>query len=332
MSRGENTNQSTERLARHSAARRSGERQAGGQLGRVARAATLMVVAVAAPGACLAVGACNKRDAPGAHAAVAEIILATTTSTQDSGLLSVLVPKFEQATGIRVKVIAVGTGEALGMGARGDADVLLVHSRAAEDEFMSQGNGELRLDVMHNDFLLIGPAADPAGAKGKSLVAALDRIAETSSPFVSRADKSGTHKKEEELWKKASINPEGKSWLVRTGQGMGETARIASEKQAYTLIDRATYLALKSSLSLVAVTEGDPALRNPYGVIVVSRQKHPKLHAIEATTFARWLVSAEAQKLIADFGVDRFGERVFVPDAVPTPSATAAPAAAPAPS
>jgi tungstate transport system substrate-binding protein len=246
-----------------------------------------------------------------------EIILATTTSTKDTGLLDVLLPRFEQVHGIRVKPIAVGTGEALAMGARGDADVLLVHSRKAEDAFMQQGNGSLRLDVMHNDFLLMGPAADPAGAKGKGVLEALTLIAASASPFVSRADQSGTHKKELELWAKAGVATEGASFLVRTGQGMGESARVASEKRAYTLIDRATFLAQKRTLELVPIAEGEPLLLNPYGVIVVSAAKQPKVHEAEATTFARWLCTPEAQKLIGEFGVDQYGGQLYVPDAVP---------------
>jgi tungstate transport system substrate-binding protein len=228
----------------------------------------------------------------------------------------VLLPRFEAAHGIRVKPIAVGTGEALAMGARGDADVLLVHSRKAEDEFMQQGHGSLRLDVMHNDFLLMGPAADPAGAKGKGVLEALKLIAASASPFVSRADQSGTHKKELELWAKAGVATEGAGFVVRTGQGMGESARVASEKRAYTLIDRATYLAQKKTLELVPIAEGEPALFNPYGVIVVSAAKHPKVHEADATTFARWLCTPEVQKLIGEFGVDKYGGQLYVPDAV----------------
>jgi tungstate transport system substrate-binding protein len=264
---------------------------------------------------CLALACSRKQDGPGA--APKEIILATTTSTKDTGLLDVLLPRFEAAHGIRVKTIAVGTGEALAMGARGDADVLLVHSRKAEDEFMQQGNGSLRLDVMHNDFLLVGPAADPAGAKGKPVLEALQLIARTESSFVSRADQSGTHKKELELWAKAGVLTNSVGFIVRTGQGMGESARVASEMRAYTLMDRGTYLAQRATLDLVPMAEGEPLLFNPYGVIVVSAQKLPKVHEAEATVFARWLVTPEAQKLIGELGVDRYGARLFVPDALP---------------
>jgi tungstate transport system substrate-binding protein len=273
----------------------------------------------------LAAAACScRREAP---AAARPMILATTTSTQDSGLLDVLLPRFEAAHQVQVKVIAVGTGEALAMGARGDADVLLVHARKAEDAFMARGDGALRLDVMHNDFLLIGPPADPAKAKGLDPVAALKRVAGSGSFFASRGDKSGTHVKELELWKAAGVAPEGQPWYLSAGQGMAETARIATEKRAYTLTDRATWLTLGKRLDLAVVSEGDARLFNPYGVIVVNPQKFPKVRAEAATAFARWLVAPEAQRLIGEFGVDRFGQRLYTPDARPAP----APATAPAP-
>jgi tungstate transport system substrate-binding protein len=246
------------------------------------------------------------------------IVLATTTSTQDTGLLDVLLPQFEKDTGIKVKAIAVGTGEALAMGRRGDADVLLVHARKAEDDFMAQGLGSLRLDVMHNDFLLVGPKADPAEAKGLKPAAALGRIATARARFVSRGDRSGTHTRELELWKKAGIEPVGE-WYVSSGQGMGETVRIASEKQAYTLIDRGTWLALGRTLALVALCEGATELFNPYGVIVVNQERLPKVHGKEARVFADWLTSPAVQKLIGEFGVARLGGRLFVPDALPKP-------------
>lgn len=247
------------------------------------------------------------------------LILATTTSTQDSGLLGDLLPLFERTHHVTVKVIAVGTGEALALGARGDADVLLVHSRAAEDQFMAQGNGALRLDVMHNDFLLIGPAADPARAAGKNASLALRAVADSGSPFASRGDKSGTHKKEQELWRASGAEPGGKPWFVSTGQGMGETARIAAEKQAYTLVDRGTWLALKPSLSLVPIVQGDPILANPYGVIVVNGSKFPRVQEKAARQFAHWLVSPEAQRRIGAFGKDKHGQALFTPDALQEP-------------
>jgi tungstate transport system substrate-binding protein len=243
------------------------------------------------------------------------VILATTTSTQDSGLLDDLVPIFEKQTGIKVKVIAVGTGEALAMGRRGDADVLLVHARSAEDAFMAAGFGSLRRDVMHNDFVLVGPAADPAKVRGFPIQTALKQIAGASALFATRGDGSGTHSRELALWRQAGFDPPNGAWYLSTGQGMGETARIASEKAAYLLIDRGTFLALRSVLSLAVVCEGGPDLRNPYGVIVVNPERFPGVHAEEARALADWLVSPATQRLIGQFGKARFGEPLFVPDA-----------------
>jgi len=259
--------------------------------------------------------ACSHRSSTGQPAR--DLILATTTSTQDSGLLSVLLPLFERSHTIRVKRIAVGTGEALQMGARGDADVLLVHSRRDEDDFMARGLGSLRLDVMYNDFVLVGPDADPAGVRGQSVLPAFARVAQTQSLFVSRGDRSGTSQKERELWRAAEMDVDGKPWHLSTGQGMAETLRVASEKQAYTLVDRGTWLPLHASVQLVILCEADERLRNPYGVIVVNAKKFPAVHAQAAESFARWLVSSEAQEQIGKFGVDRFGQPLFVPDARP---------------
>ena len=248
-------------------------------------------------------------------AAQPALVLATTTSTQDSGLLDDLLPRFVKATGIRVKTIAVGSGEAIAMGRRGDADVLLVHSKAAEDELLAQGFGALRLDVMHNDFVLVGPPSDPAGIRGLPVLEAMKRLAEKGARFASRDDRSGTHARELDLWKKAGIVPAGRPWYVATGQGMGETMRIASEMRACTLADRGTFLALRRTLDLAVLVEGAPDLRNSYRVIVVSPEKHPEARAAEARRFAEWLVSDEAQKAIAAFGKERYGEPLFVPDA-----------------
>ena len=253
--------------------------------------------------------------ATAATAADPSLILATTTSTQDSGLLDDLLPRFEKATGLTVKTIAVGSGEALAMGRRGDADVLLVHSKAAEDDFMAEGHGSLRLDVMYNDFVLVGPPSDPAGVRGLTATEALKKIAGKGASFASRDDRSGTHARELDLWKKAGFSPAGQPWYVATGQGMGETARIASEKKAYTLADRGTFLALRSSLDLAILVEGSPDLRNSYRVIVVSPEKHPKARAAEARRFAEWLVSPGTQRTIGAFGRERFGQPLFVPDA-----------------
>lgn len=251
------------------------------------------------------------------------ILLATTTSTADTGLLDQLTPAFEAKARIRVKTIAVGTGEALAMGRRGDADVLLVHSREAEDAFMAEGWGRLRLDVMHNDFLLVGSASDPAHATGRPVVEALRLIHATGAPFVSRGDESGTHRKERELWKATGLAGGGKGFLS-TGQGMGASARIASEKGAYLLIDRGTFLALRKTLDLVPISEGSEDLFNPYGVIVVNPERHPATKAAEAESFARWLVGPEAQQIIGDFGKNRHGEPLFHPDAAKPNSAVVA--------
>jgi tungstate transport system substrate-binding protein len=252
---------------------------------------------------------------PAATRAANSLVLATTTSTQDTGLLDVLIPAFEQRTGIRVKTLAVGSGEALAMGRRGDADVLLVHSKAAEDAFMAQRHGELRLDVMHNDFVIVGPAADPAGIRGADATEAFRRIAASGAAFASRGDSSGTHVKELGLWRKAGVEPAGRAWYVSAGQGMGETARIASEKRAYTLIDRGTWLAMASRLDLALLAEGSPDLFNSYRVIVVAPAKHPGVHVREARRFARWIVSPQVQAVIGDFGRAKYGQPLFVPDA-----------------
>jgi tungstate transport system substrate-binding protein len=268
--------------------------------------------------------------APLAAAPPTDLILATTTSTADTGLLDEILPSFEKANGIKVKVIAVGTGEAIAMGRRGDADVLLVHNRSAEDEFMKEGFGSLRLDVMHNDFLLVGPPSDPAKARGLAAVAAFERIGKTKGAiFVSRGDKSGTHSKELSIWKKVGLEPaKGEATYLETGQGMGETIRVVSEKQAYTLIDRGTWLATKGTLQLDVISEKEPSLYNPYGVIVVSAKKLPKVKEKEAELFARWIASPETQKRIGAFGVTKFGQSLFIPDAAPKPAATTAPAPA----
>lgn len=248
-------------------------------------------------------------------AVVKEIILATTTSTQDSGLLDVLVPVFQDKTGITVKTVAVGSGEALKMGEEGNADVLLVHSPAAEMTFMENGYGSSRTLVMHNDFIIVGPEADPAGIKGTvSAVEVMKMIANTAAPFISRGDDSGTHKMELGLWKKAELTPAG-DWYQESGQGMGATLRIASEKAAYTITDRATYLANKDTLALAVLVEGDAALLNIYHVITVDAERWPKVNVAGGKAFADFLVSAEGQELIAGFGTEKFGQPLFTPDA-----------------
>ncbi len=243
------------------------------------------------------------------------LILATTTSTEDSGLLDFILPDFEQKYSAEVEVIAVGTGQAIGMGASGDADVLLVHARAQEDQFVEEGHGTARYDVMYNDFVIVGPASDPAGIQGMTSAAdAFAAIAESEVTFVSRGDESGTHTKELAIWENAGITPEG-DWYVSAGQGMGEVLTMANEQQAYTLSDRATYLARKAEgLDLEVLGEGDEVLFNPYGVIPVNPEKHPGVNFALAQQFVEWITSLETQELIGSFGVEEFGEPLFVPD------------------
>jgi tungstate transport system substrate-binding protein len=226
-----------------------------------------------------------------------------------------LVPRFRGETGIEVKVVAVGTGQALQLGRRGDVDVLLVHDPEAEERFMAEGYGASRQAVMANDFVVVGPAADPAGVKGiKSAAEAFTRIAGHSAPFVSRGDESGTHQKERAVWKQAGIAPQG-DWYIRAGAGMGPVLRLADQKRAYTLADRGTFLALSSGLDLAVLSEGDPLMRNPYHVIVVSSEKHPHVHTRAARRFVEFLTSAPVQEAIGTFGKDRFGQPLFFPDA-----------------
>jgi tungstate transport system substrate-binding protein len=258
----------------------------------------------------VALGACGKAapDNP-------NLILATTTSTQDSGLLDVLIPDFQTRTGYTVQTVAVGSGEAMKMGQECNADVLLVHSPSAEKDFMSNNYGSDRRLVMHNDFIIVGPAADPAGIKGlTSAVEAFTKIADAQSPFITRGDASGTNSKELAIWKSANITPEG-AWYVESGQGMGATLRIASEQGAYTLSDRATYLANKATLSLDILVEGDAVLLNIYHVIVVNPANCPSVNNAGAIAFADYMVSTEAQNLIGTFGVDKYGQALFTPDA-----------------
>lgn len=243
------------------------------------------------------------------------LILATTTSTQDSGLLDVMIPDFEQRTGYTVQTVAVGSGEAMKMGQQCNADVLLVHSPAAEQDFMNNNYGSDRLLVMHNDFVIVGPPSDPAGIKGlKTAVEAFTKIADTQSPFITRGDESGTNAKELTIWKSANTTPAG-DWYIDSGQGMGATLQIASEKAAYTLSDRATFLANKASLQLEILVEGDAPLLNIYHVIVVNPANCPTVNNTGAIAFADYVVSPEAQSLIGSFGVEEFGAPLFTPDA-----------------
>jgi tungstate transport system substrate-binding protein len=241
--------------------------------------------------------------------------LATTTSTQDSGLLPILNPPFEKLTGITVDVIAVGSGKALALGQNGDVDVLLVHDPAAEARFMAQGWGVNRRDVMHNDFVLVGPAEDPANVTGaKTAAEGFARIAAASAPFVSRGDASGTNAKELILWAAASIKPKG-SWYKEVGQGMGEVLVMSGNLKAYTLSDRGTWIAMKDKLpGLKILSQGDPGLFNPYGVIAVNPQKHPEANYMAAMQYIAWVTSAQGQKVIRDYAMG--GEQLFTPDAV----------------
>jgi tungstate transport system substrate-binding protein len=244
------------------------------------------------------------------------IILATTTSTQDTGLLDVLIPIFEKETGYFVKTIAVGSGQAIAMGQKGEADVLLVHSPDAEKKFVADGFGVNRQLVMHNDFIIVGPAADPAKIKGtKSSAEALKLIANANALFVSRGDNSGTHAKEKILWKKADINPVGQKWYQETGSGMGQTLNVAAEKKSYTLTDRGTYLSLKKNLGLDILVESDSALLNIYHVIEVNADKWPKVNIAGAKAFADFMISKKTQNIIKTFGIDKYGSPLFFPDA-----------------
>jgi tungstate transport system substrate-binding protein len=251
-----------------------------------------------------------------AQPAQRNIIMATTTSTQDSGLLDVLLPIFEKKTGYFVKTIAVGSGQAMAMGQKGEADVLLVHSPAAEQKFIAEGYGVNRRLVMHNDFIILGPPADPARIKGmKKASEAFNKIAGTASLFVSRGDNSGTHAKEKDIWKAAGINPVGQKWYQETGLGMGQTLGVAAEKKGYTLADRGTYLAMKKNLGLDILVEGDGILLNIYHVIEVNPQKWPKVNVAGAKAFSDFMVSKETQAIIKTFGVDKYGSPLFFPDA-----------------
>lgn len=278
-----------------------------------ARAAALLLVLAMA----VLLAGCNPQ--PPAEEAKPEvkktdIILASTTSTQDSGLFDELIPAFEKANPeYTVKVIAVGSGEAIKLGEKKDAAVLLVHSPAAEKTFVDAGFGENRKAVMYNDFVIVGPAADPAGIKGSATAAdAFTKITAKGANFVSRGDDSGTHAKEKSVWASATIDPAGNPWYLSVGQGMGETLKIAMEKQGYTVADRATWLTLKPTLGdLTLLAEGDKKLFNPYSVIEVIGAKNTE----GAKAFSDWITGAEGQKVIGEFGVDKYGMQIFVPSA-----------------
>ncbi len=246
------------------------------------------------------------------------LILATTTSTYDSGLLDYLLPAFEEETGIEVEVVAVGTGQALEMGRNGDADVLLVHAPAREEAFVAEGHGVDRQPVMYNDFVIVGPEADPASIAGMTdAVGAFARIAQEQAPFISRGDDSGTHTKEKAIWEAAGITPEGK-WYISAGQGMGAVLTMAEELEAYTLTDRGTYLSrLCEGYTLPILVEGDPILFNPYHVMAVNPETHPGVNYEAARRFIAWITSLETQERIGAFTHAGTGQPLFTPDSEP---------------
>ncbi len=291
------------------------------KLTRLLMTLAMMLASCAAPAATVAPTAAPAAVPP--TASPQTLRLATTTSTADSGLLDAILPDFEARYNAKVDVVAVGTGQAMAIGAKGDADVILVHARSQEDKFVADGDGVNRLDVMYNDFIIVGPQADPAGIKGLATgKEAFTQIAAKSAPFASRGDKSGTNTKELSIWASAQITPTVDSgWYFSIGQGMGETLLFADEKQAYTLSDRGTWLAQKDKLpSLVVVVGGDSiadnkdkSLLNPYGVIPVNPAKHPGVNFDLATQFAQWITSVDTQQMIADYGNDKFGQPLFYP-------------------
>ncbi len=242
------------------------------------------------------------------------ITLATTTSTENSGLLGYLHPLFTKDTGIEVRVIAKGSGAALEMARNGDADIVMAHSRDDENTFMADGYGTKRYPLMHNDFILVGPKSDPARIMGLDIISALKKIAESKSTFISRGDNSGTHVKENQLWEEAAITPDS-VWLLSVGQGMSKVLTIAAEKHAYTLSDRATWLALKDKLELIIVSERSPLLDNPYCVIPVNSSKHPHVKYDLTMKYVEWLISEKGQRLIGEFQVN--GQTLFYPDIIP---------------
>jgi tungstate transport system substrate-binding protein len=266
------------------------------------RAVVLGLVLLVLAAGCGAAGVSTERS----------LVLATTTSTQDSGLLDELLPAFTAETGWTVQPIAVGSGQAIEMGRRGEADVLLVHSPAAEEEFVAEGTAGRRLLVMHNDFVLLGPEADPAGVRGQPVEEAMRRIAAGGTIFVSRGDDSGTNARERSLWGQAGVPP-GAPWYQETGQGMGATLRVAAEKAGYTLSDRATYLAQPDGLT--PLVEGDPGLLNVYHVVELTTRAGARVQPEAAAAFADWITGPDAQRRIGEFGRAEFGQPLFVPDA-----------------
>lgn len=269
-------------------------------------------------------GAKEAADQPKEEAKVepnGKIILATTTSTQDSGLLDVILPDFTEKTGYEVDVIAVGSGEAMKMGENGDADVLLVHSPAAEKEFVAAGHSPARYDVMYNDFVILGPTDDPVGIKASApdnAQAAFQTIYDGKVKFISRADDSGTDKKEKSIWEKLGLTPSG-DWYVESGKGMGDVITMTNEMLGYTLSDRATWLNMSEGTDLQIVTEGDKDLNNQYGVMIVDPSKNDQINEEGALAFQKWILSADTQKLIGEYGKDKYGMALFTPNAAAQP-------------
>lgn len=276
------------------------------------RRITLALVALAAA---LAFVACTGDDAQSDDEIGGELILATTTSTQDSGLLDILVPRFEEDTGVNVKVIAVGTGAALEMARTGDADAVLAHAPDAEQHYIDDGHLVASELVMHNDFVIVGPPDDPARLAGASSIEEAFQLIAATGPFISRGDDSGTHKVELALWETASIDPGSATGRDETGQGMGATLNIADQKRGYTLADRGTFLALRENLDLDVLFEGDEALLNIYHIHLVNPDQHDGINEDQARAWIDFLVSTEAQDIIETFGEEDFGEPLFVPDA-----------------
>lgn len=278
---------------------------------RAATATALAVVLVFALAACAAPAKTASTPAPALK--TVEFVLASTTSTQDSGLFDVLIPAFERDNpGYKVKVVAVGSGEALKLGEKKDADVLLVHSPAAEKSFVASGFADARFDVMYNDFVIVGPKDDPAKIAGDtSAASAFTKIANAKAFFASRGDASGTFTKEMSIWTSATITPKGQPWYLSTGQGMGETLQLASEKKAYTLADRATWLALAKNLDLVILVQSDKKLSNQYGVIVVKGAKNEAAGRV----FQNWILSPKGQTVAGEYGKAKFGQALFIPNA-----------------
>ncbi len=252
------------------------------------------------------------------------ITVASTTSTEQSGLFAHLLPAFTGKTGIQVKVVALGTGQALDVGRRGDADVVFVHDKAAEEKFVAEGFAPQRQDVMYNDFVIVGPAADPAGAKGQDVLEGLRRIAAAKAPFISRGDRSGTHAAELRYWRDAGLDPAARKedWYKQIGQGMGPALNAASAQHAYLLSDRGTWLSFKNRGGLTILVEGDRRLFNQYGVMLVNPAKHPHVRAADGQSFMDWLVSPEGQSAIASYKVG--GEQLFFPNATPASGRKAA--------